>query len=117
MKAAQALVTGATGFIGRHVVRQLLHEGRSVRVLTRRAGKARELFGERGQVIEGNILNGKAIAQAVKEVEQIYHIAGVYRFGIGHRRELEFVNCEGTRLLLEAAWKTRVASVVHVSSA
>ncbi len=117
MKTAQAFVTGATGFIGRPVVRRLLEEGAAVRVLTRRPEKARELFGERVEVERGSLLDAEALRRGLRGVERVYHVGGLYRFGMIHRRELFQANVDGTRRLLEAAWKARVERVVHVGSA
>lgn len=115
--SAQVLVTGGTGFIGRHVVRRLLERGDRVRLLTRRSNKARELFGDRAEVVEGDLRNASSVRQACRDAERIYHIGGVYSFGPYQRAELREVNTRGTETLLRAAWEGRVERVLHVSTA
>jgi uncharacterized protein YbjT (DUF2867 family) len=66
------LVTGGTGTLGRHVVRRLRHEGREVRVLTRR--KLQDEGGVR--FVTGDLLSGAGVAEAVSGVATIVHCAG-----------------------------------------
>ncbi|MEI9999642.1 MAG: NAD-dependent epimerase/dehydratase family protein [Verrucomicrobiota bacterium] len=114
--SSQILVTGATGFIGRRLTRDLVRRGAVVRVLARRSEKARELFGDTVDVHPGELGDEAALAHACRGVETIYHIAGSYRFGLRHRGELWRSNVDGTENLLRAAWTARVGKVVHLSS-
>jgi dihydroflavonol-4-reductase len=112
----QILITGATGFIGRQLTRDLVERGANVRVLARSAGKARKLFGDEVEVVPGDVNDPAALDAACLGIETIYHIAGTYRFGLRHRRELWRTNVEGTENLLRSAWTARVQRVVHLSS-
>ncbi len=114
--SSQTLITGATGFIGRQLTRDLLRRGEKVRVLVRNEKKARELFGHEVEVVVGDLGDTKAIARATRSMEMIYHIGGIYRFGLSHRRELWRVNVEGTEHLMRNASEMGVAKVVHLSS-
>ncbi|MFM7214905.1 MAG: NAD-dependent epimerase/dehydratase family protein [Verrucomicrobiota bacterium] len=111
------LVTGGTGFIGRHLVRQMLRNGEHVRLLCRSAHKAEALFGEAPEIVTGDIASGPALAAACQGIQSVYHIAGLYEFGARHRSELWRVNVEGTRAVLSAARAAGVARVVHCSTA
>jgi len=113
---AQILITGATGFIGRQLTQDLIKQGANVRILARDGRKARELFGSDVDVTLGNLGDAAAINRACEGIETIYHIGGIYRFGLRHRRELWHINVEGTEHLLRSASKARVAKVVHLSS-
>jgi len=114
--SAQILITGATGFIGRQLTHDLARRGAKVRVLARSRRKAWELFGERVDIVEGDLSNPAALEAACGGIETIYHIAGTYRFGLRHRRELWRTNVEGTENLLRRAWDARVDRMVHLSS-
>ena len=114
--SAQILITGATGFIGRQLTRDLAGRGAAARVLARSRRKARELFGEDVEICAGDLGDAVALDAACQGVETIYHIAGTYRFGLRHRRELWRTNVEGTENVLRSAWNARVEKVVHLSS-
>ena len=112
----QTLITGATGFIGRSLTRSLLARGESVRVLARSRTKARELFGDHVEIIPGELGDEGSLARACRDVKLVYHIAGSYRFGLKHRRELWQTNVQGTENLLRSASNARVDRVMHLSS-
>lgn len=111
------LVTGATGFIGRHVVHSLLRHGRPLRLLCRDAGKARRLFGPQLEVVEGDLLEASSVARACRGIRSVFNLAGGYEFGPAHRKWMWRVNVEGTEQLLAACWQARVERVVHCSTA
>ena len=110
----RALVTGGTGFVGRHLVDALLRRGDTVTVLVRTAAKARGLT-ERGVGIAAGALDDPAALRgAVTNQEVIYHLAGL----VAARNEAEFlaVNRDGTRRLLAAAEESGRPRIVYVSS-
>jgi nucleoside-diphosphate-sugar epimerase len=110
----RALVTGGTGFVGRHLVDALLRRGDTVTVLVRTAAKARGLT-ERGVGIAAGALDDpEALRGAVANQEVIYHLAGL----VAARTEAEFlaVNRDGTRRLLAAAEASGRPRIVYVSS-
>ncbi len=113
---SQILITGATGFIGRRLTRYLLMRGECVRVLARNPAKARELFGEDVEISPGDVCDSAAVEKACRDIGTIYHVAGIYRFGMRHRHELWAVNVEGTENLLNAASAAGVGRMVHLSS-
>lgn len=112
----QILITGATGFIGRQLTRDLVNRGAKVRVLARCPHKAQKLFGDEIEVAAGDVGDADTLESACRGVETVYHIAGTYRFGLRHRRELWRTNVDGTENLLRGAWKAGVKKVVHLSS-
>jgi dihydroflavonol-4-reductase len=114
--APQILITGATGFIGRQLARDLAVRGEAVRILARDRAKAQDLFGDRVEISPGRLEDAASVARACRGVEIIYHIAGSYRFGLRHRRELWRSNVEGTETVMRAAWAAGARRVVHLSS-
>jgi len=112
----QTLITGATGFIGRSLTRSLLARGESVRVLARSRTKARDLFGDQVEIVPGDLGDEGSLARACRGMKLVYHIAGSYRFGLKHRRELWRTNVQGTENLLRSASNARADRVVHLSS-
>lgn len=112
----RALVTGATGFIGSHLVERLLAEGLEVVCLARATSSRRWLADLPVTVRVAPLEDADALAEAVGDADVIFHSAGLTRA----RREADYlaVNADGTRRLLEAALKARPAPrrVVYVSS-
>jgi dihydroflavonol-4-reductase len=108
------LVTGATGFLGRLLVRRLVDEGRRVRVLERAASQAFDgLPVERSR---GDVTRPETLLPAMAGVEVVYHLAGVVTYERRLLPTLTAVNVEGTRNVLEAARRAGVGRLVHVSS-
>src|SRR5476651_2015054 len=114
--SSQILITGATGFIGRRLTRDLVARGHRVRILARSRRKARDLFGDHVEVSIGDVGDPASLEKACQGVGTIYHIAGTYRFGLRHRRELWNTNVEGTENLLRSAAAAGTDKVVHLSS-
>lgn len=109
-----SLVTGGSGFIGQHLVDQLLAAGERVRVLDieppamRRAGVDH---------IEGSVTDPKAVGEAMKGVRHLYHTAAIPHLWISDPRMFEETNVVGTRIVFDAALEANVERVVHTSSA
>jgi NADH dehydrogenase len=93
------LITGATGLIGKNLVRNLLSKGYSIRILARSKEKAKQLF-PNVEVVKGDIIHRKHIPiKAFKDVSKVIHLAGLIDY---RSPELLFrVNRDGTRHLLE----------------
>ena len=108
------LVTGATGFLGRHLVDLLVAERQIVRALVRPGTDASRLHAAGVEVVAGDVTRESDLRRVLAGCTRVYHLAGV----VSHRRRelgrLRSVNVDGTRTLLSAVEPgTRV---VHVSS-
>jgi dihydroflavonol-4-reductase len=113
----KALVTGAAGFIGSHVVRQLLDENVSVRALIRPGENTLNLDGLDIETMEGDILDPSRVKKAVAGVDAIFHLAAVYAIWMDDWRLIYEVNIQGSRNILWAALKSdHVDRVVYTSS-
>jgi dihydroflavonol-4-reductase len=110
------LVTGATGFVGSHVARQLVSAGHSVRVLVRPASNLRSLEGLPIERAEGDLRDCVSLGRAMKGVRRVFHVAADYRLWTRHPEEIYESNVEGTRLLFEAARSAGVERVVYTST-
>ena len=96
------LVTGGTGFLGAHLVRQLVAAGtKNIRVM---ATSNPSWLTELGiETIEGSITNAEDVARAVEGVTEVYHLAGRVSRELVDAREMYAVHVDGTRLLCDAA--------------
>jgi dihydroflavonol-4-reductase len=111
-----ALVTGATGFVGANVARELLREGATVRVLARPSGDRRAIDGLNVEICEGDLVDPASIRRAVQGAATVYHVAADYRLWAKHPEEIYRANVEGTRAVLQAAADAGVKRVVYTSS-
>ena len=112
------LVTGATGFIGSHVVPLLLQRGDDVVATVRGNTSERSLtaLAELGvQTASADILDRRAIRRAMQRGDRVFHIAGTTRL-TEPRRSAFAINVEGTRIVLEEALRADVERVVLTSS-
>lgn len=110
------LVTGATGFVGSHVVRKLLADGHLVRVLRREASSTKALAGLSVESAIGDVTDRDSVFEAVEGCEAVFHAAGVVSYWRGLREIQRKVNVEGTRHVVEACLAHKVARLVHTSS-
>ena len=111
-----ALVTGGTGFVGANVVRELLGDGRTVRVLARPGSDRRALAGLDVEISEGDLLDAASLRRAVTGAGTVFHVAADYRLWARDPEELHRANVGGTRTLLEAASEAGVRRVVYTST-
>lgn len=111
-----ALVTGGTGFVGANVVRELLAEGATVRVLVRAGSDRRALAGLPVETCPGDLLDPGSLRRAVAGVHTLFHVAADYRLWARDPRELYRTNVGGTRAILAAAAEAGVTRVVYTST-
>jgi len=112
----KALVTGATGFIGSHVVRALLERGYTPRALVRPGSDKSNLGGLEVELAEGDVRDRASVKRAMEGCQLVFHVAALYSFWVRPRRLIYEINVTGTRNVLQAALEQRVEKVVHTSS-
>ena len=111
-----SLVTGATGFLGSHVARQLAARGEHVRVLARPSSDRRALADLPVEIVEGDLRDAASLEQVMGGVGRVFHVAADYRLWAPDTREIYESNVTGTRNLLAAARKARVERFIYTST-
>ena len=111
-----ALVTGGTGFVGANVVRELLADGATVRVLARPGSERRALAGLAVEVVEGDLLDPRSLRRAVAGVSTVFHVAADYRLWVRDPRVVFRTNVDGTRAMLAAAVEAGASRIVYTST-
>lgn len=112
----KTFVTGATGFIGASIVRELLKDGREVRALARPASNLDNLKGLDVEIWPGDILDSDGVRRGLKGCNVLYHAAADYRLWTRNPADMYRTNVGGTAAVLEAALASGVSRVVYTSS-
>lgn len=110
------LVTGATGFIGSHIAKQLLQRGHEVIALIRPNSNSIAIDNTGIQAVSGDILNQDSVEEAARGCEVVFHCAAAYTFWMPNPDLMYQTNVNGTINVLKAAQKTGVSSVVYTST-
>jgi nucleoside-diphosphate-sugar epimerase len=109
-------VTGATGFVGGRVARDLLQAGHRVRAVVRTPGKAADLREAGAEVFEGDVTQKESMRSAMAGVDGVFHIAGWYKVGARDKRPGQSINVDGTRNVLELMKELKVPKGVYTST-
>jgi nucleoside-diphosphate-sugar epimerase len=114
----QALVTGASGFVGAALCRALVAAGHQVRALTRSvaAGRARVGAGSELEWIEGSVADPRQVAEAAQGCEVLLHAAGLPPVA-APARVLRWLHVAGSENVLRAAKRAKIERLVHISCA
>ncbi len=112
----KVLVTGAAGFIGSHVVRELLDKNVEVRCLIRPGENISNIQGLDVEIMEGDVLDIAAVWRAVQDVDTVFHLAAVFSIWMKDWSRIYEVNLQGSRNILWASLRAGTARVVYTSS-
>jgi dihydroflavonol-4-reductase len=112
----KTFITGATGFIGASIVRELLKDGREVRALVRKGSDTSNLAGLDVEFWQGDLLDHAGLMQGLRGCDVLYHAAADYRLWTRDPAEMYRINVDGTAAILEAALVNGLSRVVYTSS-
>jgi dihydroflavonol-4-reductase len=112
----KVLVTGATGFVGSHVAKELAAQGASLRLLVRRTSNLANLEGLNAETVTGDLTEPESLRTAVRGCEALLHVAADYRLWVRDPKQMYAANVEGTRALLRMAREEGVRRSVYTSS-
>jgi nucleoside-diphosphate-sugar epimerase len=110
-------VTGATGFLGAELVKQLVGRGHQVAALVRSTDKATPLKPLGVDIYVGDITDRESLRPAMQAVDGVFHVAAWYKVGVRDGAQLAHtINVDGTRNVLEVARESSVPRIVYTST-
>ncbi len=110
----KVFLTGATGFVGRNMLKRLLSEGHSVRALVREPQKASALAGERVELVAGDVTEGTGLDQGMQGCDAAMHLVGI--IVERGKNTFERVHHRGTCNVVEAAKRAGIRRLVQMSA-
>ncbi|MEW6097203.1 MAG: NAD-dependent epimerase/dehydratase family protein [bacterium] len=110
------LITGGTGFIGKHLVKTLCKKEHTVKVLVRKSSDVSWLKELNAELVYGDILNEESLFKACEGIEVVYHLSAKLGQWRVQEEEIYRVNVEGTKNLLDACLKNRISQFVFCST-
>lgn len=109
-------VTGATGFIGKHLVRRLVAEGHTVRCLVRRSSNTRPLADLPVEWVYGDVNDRPALCEGMLGCDWVCHLANLYSMWEPDASQFAKINVDGTRAVMETALSAGVRKVIYLST-
>jgi dihydroflavonol-4-reductase len=110
------LVTGAAGFLGSHLTRQLVARGERVRVLVRPSGSNRAISDLSLEYVTGDLRDASSLERAMRGVGRVFHVAADYRLWARKSQEIYDSNVGGTKNLLDAARRAGVEQLIYTGT-
>jgi dihydroflavonol-4-reductase len=110
------LVTGASGFLGSHVTRQLVARGDNVRVLLRASSNNRAIADLPLEYVTGDLRDSASLARALSGATSVFHVAADYRLWAKRKQDIYDSNVGGTKNLLDAAKRAGVSQFIYTST-
>ena len=112
----QVLVTGATGFIGSALTRNLVARGLEVVALVERAADATNLQGLEVKQVVGDLREPRSVQEAMSGCRAVFHAAALYRFWAKDPSDFYAINVDGTKNVLSAAAEVGTERLVYTST-
>ncbi len=109
-------ITGATGFIGKHLLRRLSQTDHEARCLVRNPAKTAIVRAAGATPVPGSLSDRAALRDGLRGCDWVFNLAGLYAMWHPDRRAFQRTNIEGTRNVMECALEAGVSKVVHIST-
>lgn len=111
-----AFVTGGTGFIGSRLIALLVGRGVRVRALARLQAGLEKVKALGAEPVQGDVIDPAPLKEAMRGCDVVFHVASMYEVGLRYKAQMEKVNVDGVRNVVEAAWKAGVPKIVFTST-
>jgi dihydroflavonol-4-reductase len=111
----KCIVTGATGHIGNVLVRELFNNGYEVKALVM-PNDDFQMIEPYSEILIGNILDEQFLLDKIKDVDVVFHLAGIVEIGSGKKKLIQRVNVQGTKNIVNACLENHIPRLVYTSS-
>ena len=112
----KTLVTGSTGFLGSAILRELLDDGREVKVLVRKGTDTANIDGLDLEIAHGDLRDSASLQSALSDCDVLYHTAAYYSLWDRDQQLIYDINVEGTRKILQASKEKGLEKIVYTST-
>lgn len=112
----KVLITGANGFLGSWLTRELTHEGHDVFALVRKGSDLSELKGVACKYLYGDITDLDSLYRSFEGIDAVFHLAGLIAYKKADRKMMESVNVGGTANVIKACLSKKIKRLIYVSS-
>lgn len=111
------LITGATGFVGKWLTKDLIKEGHTVRIIHRKSSDLSFFKNLNVETILGDVTDKESLVNALKGIDVVFHLAGVIGYSKAMRKQMDKVNVQGTRNIVDACIENgNIQRLIHMSS-
>ncbi|MEW6418655.1 MAG: NAD-dependent epimerase/dehydratase family protein [Nitrospirota bacterium] len=115
LKGKRVLITGASGFVGRHLCSRLIKQGSHVRALIRNLSKA-SFIADNVEVVQGDVKDAMSLKVALRGCQVVFHLASVLAHENKPLSEFYNVNVKGTRIIADEALNASVDRFIYMST-
>ncbi len=112
----KVLITGANGFLGSWLTRELVKQGHEVYALVRKNSDLSELNGVSCKYLYGDVTDVVSLLEAFKDIDTVFHLAGVIAYKKSDRSLMDKVNVQGTANVVQVCKELKVRKLVYLSS-
>jgi len=112
----KTLITGAAGFVGAAVLRELLKKGHKVKALVRQSSVLDNLKNLEVEIVYGDLKDRDSLKRCLKDCKYLFHVAADYRLWVPRPEEIYQNNVKGTENLMEEALNSEIEKIVYTSS-
>ena len=112
----KTLITGAAGFVGAAVLRELLKKGHKVKALVRKSSVLDNLKNLDVEIVQGDLKDRDSLKKCLKDCKYLFHVAADYRLWVPKPEEIYENNGLGTENLMEEALNSEIEKIVYTSS-
>lgn len=109
-------ITGATGFIGTHLVERLAQTEHEIYCMVRDPNRAKRLQELGAKLVHGDVTDKASVMRGMKGCDWVFNLANIYTFWVPDRQAYQRINVEGSRNVMQSALELGLSKVIHVST-